>query len=685
MPPLFMPLTITEDRAALREEYYAAKQSYEDARATVKLLPRGQTDRYLVRIAASAEELSAVAKRISAAQTAADIDAARAAMRTATLRATTAKKSAANLKIVQDLRLEQIKKANLSLDALTSGNLSAADYKATETRAVAFSTLLSADTTSQLASAGTTATAPALKAQPYASAFRTGSSSIPTASGWVGFPGGCALPAAEGAYRPQRRASGPSVAVNSEMVNSTKARMLADPNLKIEHERLLRSAASEVTVSRDFASPWLWYSNRVLRLGYGWLAGGNVEARDKLRSDTSKILLTGPNAMDTNRASVVLTSAATAGDWTQLSGSEDVVLVKWLGPQSCLLFDQDSFVTGPTNLPVIHNTASFVAAAYFLGKHSGQATALAKATLTNTMPALKALVRDGGTQEGPQYWNYQSAAVATLYSSLPNLYATVPISFPSLSTVSTYAMNAATPDGVAIAFADSAPAPFSPLMPAWDAYSRGDSTVSAWVRAQVKQTDDARLLWWWSQPAAYRPPTSKQFPYTGLVALHQNGVSASLKGGNYKELKPSGHQHLDFGSFTYFKHGLSWVVDPGPGDYSLPGYFSGTTRWTYWKPSTAAHSTIMQTGTNHPVNAAAAVKPLSGSSASVDLSEAIPGSSAVRTLKLQDGTLSVNDKASASVPLNLTWQVVTDASVTVSGNVARLSKSGKVVTLTFRG
>ncbi|MET3352113.1 UNVERIFIED_ORG: hypothetical protein ABID57_003828 [Arthrobacter sp. UYEF1] len=330
----------------------------------------------------------------------------------------------------------------------------------------------------------------------------------------------------------------------------------------------------------------------------------------------------------------------------------------------------------------MHDSAVFLAAVAFLKDRPAQSATLAKAALTAVQPALKTITADGGTYEGPGYWNYQSGAVSSLYSTVANVYKTAPVVLPPLTGVSKYAIDAATPSGQAVSFADSSPQRVTALMPAWDSYARQDATVAGWVTQEYQKARDVRLLWWWVSPGTPRAPASAMFPATGLAVLQAPGKTAAVKGG----VNGSLHSHLDLGTFSYSSKGIDWIIDPGPGSYSLPGYFSSTQRWTYWKTSTSSHSTISDSGKNQPITASAPLAVPSPTAAAVDLRAALPGTTrALRGVTLTPTGVNLKDSIQAPQPRDLNWQIVTDATVTITGSQATLNKSGQTLTITFTG
>ncbi|MGX9900543.1 heparinase II/III domain-containing protein [Arthrobacter sp. SA17] len=448
------------------------------------------------------------------------------------------------------------------------------------------------------------------------------------------------------------------------------------------HAQLLRAAAAESNLVLTLEQLQGSYAVRVPRLGYGWLSGADSRARDVLASDAQKVLSTGPENLDTLRSSHLLLAAATASDWVKLTGLEETVLVRWLGPQTCLHEDRENFVDAPTNISAIHNAANFVAASVFLKKWPDKAAALAQESLKSVQPALKMITADGGTQEGPGYWTYQSRAIAVLYSTLPNVYSTLPVGMPSLEKVSGYALNSTDPNGRPTPFADALPNELSPLMPAWDARVRNDPAVAAWVAERFKQKPDAYLMWWRMAPGTLPAKQSAVYAQTGFAALHIPGGTATLKGGS----NAANHAHLDLGAVSFFRRGVQWCVDPGMMANNPPGYYSALQRWTYWKPGTSAHSTLSFEGANQPLTASAPMTRLSASSVSVDLRQAFPGATtATRTVSHGSTSMVTTDVVRLSAAKNLTWQWVTDASVSVGVNRAVLRRDGQSVTVRLDG
>ncbi|MET1154244.1 heparinase II/III family protein [Arthrobacter sp.] len=674
--------TLSEQRASLRQAQYAAAEDYVVSRDYIAKLARANGLLIKDAIASGLELLKTVGGELTTASTQSAMDAVAVKMKTEALRAATVKKTGQQLIALKDLRAKQQLVATTALADVLAGRITGTRYQESRALTSGFSTQLAADSSRQLGAVGKAVAAPALASQKYVTTLQQGTGSIPSASGLIGVPGGCALPAAAAVFRPVLPADGPGVATNKKILLESAAGATADTATGAVHRQLLRAAVNESGVELGLEQLRTAYVVRTPRLGYGWLSGNDAKARDVLAEDTKRILLAGPEGMTTLASSHLLLAASSAADWVKLAGLDETVLVRWLGPQTCLLEDRENFLKGPTNLGAIHNAANFTAAAVFLKKWPQLAAAMAQESLKSIQPALQMITSDGGTQEGPGYWTYQSRAIAVLYSTLPNAYPSLPLTMPSLEKVSDYAMNSTGPDGRPSAFADAEPNELSGLMPAWDARVRGDTAVAAWVAGRFAQKPDAYLMWWRIAPGTLPAKTSSVYPQTGLAALHIPAGTATLKGGS--NVLP--HAHLDLGSISFYRRGIQWSVDPGPMPAGTPGYYSALQRFTYWNPGTSAHSTLAYTGVNQPTTAAAPVRRISSSAASVDLRQALPGTStATRTVTHGSTSMIIKDVIRSSVAKDMTWQWITDATVSLGTDRAVLRRDGQAITIRLNG
>src|SRR5262249_34884444 len=147
----------------------------------------------------------------------------------------------------------------------------------------------------------------------------------------------------------------------------------------------------------------------------------------------------------------------------------------------------------------------------------------------------------------------------------------------------------------------------------------------AWFAHRFKRPSDARLInqydgWylpftaiWADRPktkAATVPPTGKVFHSSSLACFRNTWSSEpdarpvyfAIKGGNVAGAETGSsprpedvllHAQADAGSFIIDGARRRWIMDLGPDDYDLPGYFdhgadnrSGL-RWRYYRTQTA--------------------------------------------------------------------------------------------------
>jgi hypothetical protein len=144
------------------------------------------------------------------------------------------------------------------------------------------------------------------------------------------------------------------------------------------------------------------------------------------------------------------------------------------------------------------------------------------------------------------------------------------------------------------------------------------------------------------------------------------------------------HTQADAGSFVIDGARRRWVIDLGPDDYDLPGYFDHGAndepgpRWRYYRAQTAGHNTLVIDGRNQIPNSPARI--IGGNEegdckwAVFDLSPAYgkPAGSIRRGAALIGRQVFIQDEVSPDVSGTIVWAIHTSAEpVSVAGSVAR--------------
>jgi Heparinase II/III-like protein len=357
------------------------------------------------------------------------------------------------------------------------------------------------------------------------------------------------------------------------------------------------------------------------------------------------------------------------------------------------------------NCTLVSNSGILMASLAVLARYQEPAIKLIRKSLASSWSIFGRLAPDGVWPEGLSYWSlamrYAGLMVAALESTFGHSFG---LAYrPGLAQTGDFALHAVGPFGAAFNFGDSEP--------------RFDVSSLAWFAHRFKRPVDARLLeeydgWYlpftviWGKRAQAEPgkselPTGKVF-HSGDLACFRNTwstepaarpVYVAIKGGNVfttdsgSSARPEDlllHAQADAGSFIVDGAKQRWIIDLGPDDYDLPGYFDHGTdwksgpRWRYYRTQAAGHNTLVIDGCNQLPNAHA---PIIGDCvdgdckwAVFDLSAAYgkaPGSIR-RGAALIGRQIVIQDEIGPEVSGTVIWNVHTCAEpVSVTGAVAR--------------
>ena len=303
------------------------------------------------------------------------------------------------------------------------------------------------------------------------------------------------------------------------------------------------------------------------------------------------------------------------------------------------------------------------------------------------------------------YWSlamrYAALMVAALESTLGESFGLA--EQPGFAQTGDFVLHTVGPFGAAFNFGNSD--------------SRFDVSPMAWLAHRFKRPIDGWLVddydgsylpfatIWGKRskagPTGLNLPKGKIFRGNGLAcfrntwstAAEARPVYVAIKGGNGSGTDPPSsarpeqvmlHTQADAGSFVVDGARRRWVIDLGPDDYDLPGYFdhgadhrSGP-RWRYYRAHAAGHNTLVIDGCNQVPNAAT---PILGSCIEgncnwvvFDLSAAygMPAGAIRRGAALIGRQVIIQDEIDCNISGDIVWAIHTSAAPnSVVGSVAR--------------
>lgn len=324
------------------------------------------------------------------------------------------------------------------------------------------------------------------------------------------------------------------------------------------------------------------------------------------------------------------------------------------------------------------------------------------ASLKHLHIAFRSFGQDGGWEGGPEYWQYTTWFSALLIDALEG------VSGDDLNLTKTegfdqtglFPIYSAGPTDSYFNFADGEEDYHALPTLFWLGKRFGiDACITENHRLLIKDLssgsdiDPFHLVWFQpSESIQHTLPENRVF--SGIQAAYLrsewNNPDATFLGfkGGFNQ---ADHAHMDLGSFVMDMNGERWVKDLGRDDYDLPGYFDlseGGGRWKYFRLNNKSHNTLVLNGDTQRAMAKANILEVHSidheSSGILDLTEAYKphARSVIRTFSLiKKGLVRVMDEIIWNGPQKLTqWQVCTDASISVEGNKAILSKMGKLIT-----
>ncbi|MBC8010841.1 MAG: heparinase II/III family protein, partial [Burkholderiales bacterium] len=329
---------------------------------------------------------------------------------------------------------------------------------------------------------------------------------------------------------------------------------------------------------------------------------------------------------------------------------------------------------------------------------------------------------DGVYPEGPMYWAYGTTFEVILISLLEHSFGTDYglAAAPGFLASADYLTQVTAPSGRYFNYADARE--FVPPRPVlhWFAQKRGQPQIAAPElhrlagQAQpiegelqgIYERHDALALWW-HRPAPRSPlqaPSSP--PPLAWLGHGENPVAVfrsswdnpratylAIKGGS----PSTSHAHMDAGSFILEADGVRWAVDPGMQDYHTlenagvnlwDGAQNGA-RWGIFRLGPEAHNILRFDSAPQLIDGTATFTDFSPSapspSATLDLTPLYRDhATSVRRKAglLADGRIAFQDDWTAgSAPVEVTWQFLTHADITVEPRGVLLRQAGETLRL----
>jgi len=285
--------------------------------------------------------------------------------------------------------------------------------------------------------------------------------------------------------------------------------------------------------------------------------------------------------------------------WTpeQRTTLRNAIKIKGLNTALPLYRKKQGFVIFANNWNPVCNSGIGMGALAIADEESALAEEILTGALKSIPQALAQYDPDGAWSEGPDYWSFTTSYTVTFIASLEsalgtdfNLSSTLGFSETCL-----FPIYMSGPFRRSFNFADSRPGTVSTRALFWLA-KRFNRAICADFQLQSPGGNAFDLLWFDASEKKSKKelPLDKHFRYVDVASFRsawddQDALFAGFKAGR----NPVAHSHLDLGSFVLDAFGHRWAEDIGLDNYNLPGYFSGSKRWQYYRLRAEGHNTLV--------------------------------------------------------------------------------------------
>ncbi|MEM5011277.1 heparinase II/III family protein [Niallia taxi] len=321
-----------------------------------------------------------------------------------------------------------------------------------------------------------------------------------------------------------------------------------------------------------------------------------------------------------------------------------------------------------------------------------------KYAISSVQRSLKSYPDDGGTEEGPSYWNYATKYLAFFLSSMDaSLGTDYGLSkIRGLSETGYYPIYVTGYDGV-FNIGDGRESDFDNLSQLFWLSNRYNKPQIA--SPALKIYNPLNIVWYKVSKSKENYDTSipldKTFKgeKTGIVTMRgswkdSNSFFVGIHGGDNQ----ASHGDLDVGTFVLDVLGVRWAGELGAEDYNSKGYSDlKSGRWLYYRKRTEGQNTLVissNNNTNQNKEAKGKIKDFNSNkneaSVTIDMTSAYENADSIqRKLELVDNRSKViiEDNISLSKESEIFWFMHTRAKIGLSPDLktAVLVRKGKVL------
>jgi len=453
--------------------------------------------------------------------------------------------------------------------------------------------------------------------------------------------------------------------------------------------------------------------NRVMSLGMAYLLTADTKYSDRAYMEVNEFL----KMADWNKESFldiaeISTIVSIAYDWMYSAWTQtqkDAIITKLLEAIEYTnklykgeLPDPNGWIGCTNNWNAVCNGAMAIASMVAMDSNRALCTDVLVRALSELKYVLKEFAPYGGWEEGPSYWAYTMKYLTALASTLNNVYDTdfgigdtVGLEDSLMLSVSLEGKTATMNIG------DTAPSHiYVPEMFYWAAYYENSDVNGAalWTLDTFDFSPDVFTLIYYNPlySTSFEKPSALYFKGTETVTLESGSAKddsfIGISGGD----AITSHGHLDSGSVIVDMKGERFISDIGAEHYGKDGYFS-TKRYLYYRarpeghnifvinPSDESEGNSIYYGQSTTAYSEITSFDASKKEAVLDLTSAYSRdvSKASRKISLVGSDIEIEDAITMKKNGEIHWYFHTDASVSVSGNTATLTKNGKIISVTF--